>query len=74
MANTEDHLQDVTPGRLSDHLPLGVIAQTRRGHQRNQLLPARLVAYYVIALALFSAGAYDEVMRKMVDGLKFVAA
>lgn len=75
------------PGRLSDYLSLGVIArvfprdvvdevivETRRKEQRNRLLPARLVAYYVIALGLFFGEAYEEVMWKMVGGLRFVAA
>jgi len=53
-------------GRLSDHLSLGVIARiyrrdvveemilrAGRREQRERLLPARLVVYYVIALALY---------------------
>jgi Insertion element 4 transposase N-terminal len=32
------------------------------------------VVYYVIALALFFGEAYEEVMRKMVGGLRFVSA
>ena len=35
-------------------------------------MPARLVVYYVIALALFYGEAYEEVMRKMISGLRFV--
>jgi len=74
-------------GRLADYLCLGVvsriyrrdlvdevIAETRSKEKRNRLLPARLVAYYVIALALFFGEAYEEVMRKMVGGLRFVCA
>ena len=74
-------------GRLSDYLCLGVvsriyrrdlvdevIAETRSKEKRNRLLPARLVVYYVIALALFFGEAYEEVMRKMVGGLRFVSA
>lgn len=72
---------------MSDHLSLGVIARvyrrdqvddavtrTGRREKRQRLLPARLVVYYVIALGLFFGEAYQEVMRKMVGGLKFVAA
>jgi len=72
---------------LSDYLCLGVIsriyrrdlvdeliAETGSKERRNRLLPARLVVYYVIALALFFGEAYEEVMRKMVGGLRFVAA
>ena len=74
-------------GRLPDHLSLGVIArvyrrdlvdeviaETRSKEKRTRLLPARLVVYYVIALALFFGEAYEEVMRKMVGGLRFVSA
>jgi Insertion element 4 transposase N-terminal/Transposase DDE domain len=74
-------------GRLSDYLSLGVVAriyrrdlvdqvllETRSKEKRARLLPARLVVYYVIALALFFGEAYEEVMRKMVGGLRFVAA
>lgn len=75
------------PGRLSDYLSLGVIArvyrrdlvdeviaETRSREKRTRLLPARLVVYYVIALALFFGAAYEEVMRRMVGGLRFVSA
>lgn len=74
-------------GRLSDHLSLGVIARvygrdlidgvvarSGRREKRQRLLPARLVTYFVIALGLFFGDAYEEVMRKMVGGLKFVSA
>jgi len=80
-------LEEPAAGRLSDHLSLGVIARvyrrdqvddavsrTGRRERRSRLLPARLVVYYVIALGLFFGEAYQEVMRKMVGGLKFVAA
>lgn len=75
------------PGRLSDHLSLGVIARvyrrdvideivlrSGRREKRERLLPARLVLYFVIALGLFFGDAYEEVMAKMVGGLKFVSA
>ena len=68
--------------RLSDHVALGVlprtfppglvdvvIESTGRAEQRNRLLPARLVVYYVLALALFSQSGYEEVMRSLVEGL-----
>lgn len=68
--------------RLSDHVALGVLtrtfppdlvdavlADTRRLEQRSRLLPARLVTYYVMALALFSSQGYEEVMRNLVEGL-----
>ena len=54
-----------TDQRLSDHVALGVLTRTfppglvdevvqaaGRGEQRSRLLPARLVVYYVLGLAL----------------------
>ena len=46
-----------------------VVAQTGRAEQRRRLLPARVVVYYVLALALFAGAAYEEVMRCLVEGL-----
>ncbi|MGC9537387.1 transposase domain-containing protein [Streptomyces sp. UG1] len=37
--------------------------------RRKRLLPARLVVYFVLALALFSPAPYLEVMRHLVEGL-----
>lgn len=67
---------------LSDHVALGVLTQTfppklveevlaatGRRHQRQRLLPARLVVYYVLAMTLFSHAGYEEVMRSLVEGL-----
>src|SRR5436190_12782162 len=70
--------------RLSDHVALGVltrtfppelvdavVAGTGRRQQRSRLLPARLVAYYVMAMTLFSSSGYEEVMRSLVEGLSW---
>jgi hypothetical protein len=46
-----------------------VVEQTGRAEQRRRLLPARVVVYFVLALALFSHAAYEEVMRCLVEGL-----
>lgn len=67
---------------LSDHVALGVltrtfppelvdtvVAETGRQHQRQRLLPARVVVYYVLAMTLFSHAGYEEVMRNLVEGL-----
>lgn len=48
-----------------------VLAETGRREQRVRLLPARVVVYYVLALTLFYGDAYEEVMRKLVAGLRF---
>lgn len=34
-------------------------------------MPARLVVYYVLAMALFSTASYEEVMRMLVEGLSW---
>jgi hypothetical protein len=70
--------------RLSDHVALGVLTRTfppelvdavvrdmGREEQRHRLLPARLVTYYVLAMALFSSAGYEEVMRSLVEGLSW---
>ena len=49
-----------------------VLAVTGRREQRSRLLPARVVVYYVLALCLFFEDAYEEVMRKLVNGLRFL--
>ena len=46
-----------------------VIQETGRAEQRRRLLPARVVVYFVLALALYSHAAYEEVMRCLVEGL-----
>jgi Insertion element 4 transposase N-terminal/Transposase DDE domain len=49
-----------------------VLRETRSTEQRSRLLPARVVVYYVLALCLFCDDAYEEVMRKLVNGLRFL--
>lgn len=49
-----------------------VLAETGRRERRSRLLPARVVVYYVLALCLFCEDAYEEVMRKLVQGLRFL--
>ena len=69
--------------RLSDHVALGVLtrlvprdlvdevlAETGRQERRVRLLPARVVVYYVMALALFFGDGYEEVMRRLVGSLR----
>jgi hypothetical protein len=41
--------------------------------QRKRLLPARVVVYFVLALALFYGDSYEEVMRKLAQGLSWLA-
>jgi hypothetical protein len=49
-----------------------VLRETHTVEQRSRLLPARVVVYYVLALCLFCEDAYEEVMRKLVNGLRFL--
>ena len=49
----------------------GVVAEAGRRERRQRLLPARVVVYYVLALALFADSAYEEVMRQLVEGLEW---
>jgi hypothetical protein len=46
-----------------------VVAEAGRVERRQRLLPARVVVYYVLALALFADSSYEEVMRQLVEGL-----
>lgn len=70
--------------RLTDHISIGVltrvfppelvdgvVAEAGRREQRQRLLPARVVVYYVLALALFADSAYEEVMRQLVEGVSW---
>lgn len=50
-----------------------VIEDTGRREQRTRLLPAHLVLYYVLAMTLFSACGYEEVMRNLTEGLTWTS-
>ena len=71
--------------RLSDFITLGVIARfiplpvvfdvlRKNGKESKRIrdLPAHLVVYYVIALALFMQVSYREVLRCIVDGIRWL--
>lgn len=58
-------LTRVFPPELVD----GVVAEAGRTELRHRLLPARVVVYYVLAMALFADCSYEEVMRQLVEGL-----
>jgi hypothetical protein len=49
-----------------------VVARAGRAERRRRLLPARVVVYFVLAMALFYADPYEEVMRKLVQGLSWL--
>lgn len=50
-----------------------MVARAGRVERRSRLLPARVVVYYVLELALYSSSSYDEVIRMLVDGLSWQA-
>jgi hypothetical protein len=49
-----------------------VVRESGKREKRSRLLPAHVVMYYVLALNLFFGEAYEEVMRQLVNGLKFL--
>jgi Insertion element 4 transposase N-terminal len=51
-----------------------VVLSLGRKEQRKNKLPARVVVYFVMALALFYGDGYEEVMRKLADGLRYLGA
>lgn len=70
-------------GRLTDHVGLGVVSarfdrdlleevlnRTDRKEKRSRRLPAHVMIRYVIAMGLFAAESYDEVMRRLVGNLR----
>lgn len=72
--------------RITDYISLGVLAktfprsriddvltQTGRGSRRQRELPAHVVVYYVIALALYMQVSYREVLRCLLEGLQWKA-
>ena len=70
-------------GRLTDHIGLGVVSarfgrdlleevlnRTDRKEKRSRRLPAHVMIRYVVAMGLFAAESYDEVMRRLVGNLR----
>ena len=60
-------LTRVFPSDLVDE----VIAAAGRTEQRHRSLPARVMAYFAIGMALYSDGSYEEVMAQLADGLSW---
>jgi hypothetical protein len=71
--------------RISDYISLGVIAKyfpiekvrrvlenTGRASVRERDLPAHVVVYYVIALALYMRSSYREVLRCLLEGVQWL--
>ena len=71
--------------RITDYISLGVIArffpiekvhevlkEAGRASVRQRDLPAHVVMYYVIALALYMRSSYREVLRCLLEGLQWL--
>ena len=71
--------------RLTDHISLGVIAKTfplnqvqqiladtGKASERERDLPAHVMVYYAIALALYMTASTREVLRCLLDGLRWL--
>lgn len=71
--------------RITDYISLGVVAKTfpvatvksvleatGRSSRRQRELPAHVVVYYVIALALYMQSSYREVLRSLLEGIQWL--
>ncbi len=76
----------VSERRLSDLVSVGVltrvfppdlvdevIALTGRTERRHRSLPARVMAYFSIGMALYSEGSYEDVLGQLTDGLSWAS-
>jgi len=74
-----------TGSRITDYISLGVVARffprekvdevlerTGRASIRERDLPAHVVVYYVIALALYMRSSYREVLRCLLEGVQWL--
>ena len=59
---------------LSKHgsIQVSVKDQTGKASVRQRDLPAHVVVYYVIALALYMQSSYREVLRCLLEGIKWL--
>jgi len=71
--------------RITDYISLGVVAKffprekvdavlkrTERASVRERDLPAHVVVYYVVALALYMRSSYREVLRCLLEGVQWL--
>ena len=67
----------VTVGFIARTFPLSkvrqVLAETGRTSQRERELPAHVVVYYVIAMALFMNASCREVLRCLLEGVHWLS-
>ena len=72
--------------RITDHISLGVVtktfppevidrvlAETGRQSQRQRQLPARVMMYYAIAMAFYAEASLGEVLRCLLEGLRWLS-
>lgn len=77
-------VKPVSGRRLSDLVSVGlltrvfppdvvdaVISDAGRTERRNRSLPARVMAYFSIGMALHSEGSYEDVFEQLTDGLSW---
>jgi hypothetical protein len=50
-----------------------VIADAGRTEKRHRTLPARVMAYFAIGMALYSEGSYEDVLSQLTDGLSWAS-
>lgn len=66
----------ISLGVLTDCFPAArihrILEETGRQSQRQRQLPAHVVVYYVIALALYMNVSYGEVLRCLLEGLEWL--
>ena len=79
-------LAELPPGsRITDYISLGVLTkaipmeriqsvlkETGKASKRQRDLPAHVVVYYVIALALYMQCSYREVLRCLLEGIQWL--
>lgn len=67
----------VTVGLIARTFPLSkvhqVLAETGKASQRERELPAHVVVYYVIAMALFMNASCREVLRCLLEGVRWLS-
>ncbi len=67
----------VSVGVLTRVFPPGlvdeVVAEVGRTEQRHRSLPARVMAYFSIGMALYSEGSYEDVLAQLTDGLSWAS-
>ncbi|MHB1734715.1 MAG: transposase domain-containing protein, partial [Ferrimicrobium acidiphilum] len=77
-------VKPATDRRLSDLVSIGLLTRVfppevvdeaiddvGRREIRNRVLPARVMAYFAIGMAMYSEGSYEDVFSQLSDGLSW---